>query len=306
MGFIHHDSCKICDSTNLKTAFTLKDHSHTGVKFIVSKCLDCGFHFTQDIPDTESIGPYYKSENYVSHSDTQKGAFYSVYHSVRNYMLKKKKKLVQSTTGINTGKLLDIGTGTGYFPNIMNQSGWETEGIEQDEATRKYASSKFKFKVHDTNAFYKLKAESFDAITMWHVLEHVHDLDGYLKNINSILTPNGSFIVAVPNHTSFDQKYYKEYWAAWDIPIHLWHFNPITMRVLMMKYGFKVDHILPMPFDAIYVSMLSEQYKSGSKLPGLIKGLMFALKGKLNPNRCSSIIYVIKKVNPYKSNDSVS
>lgn len=296
MGTIHHTNCAVCDSTNIQEKFKIKDHSHTGEVFPVSECLDCGFHFTQDAPTGESIGPYYKSENYISHSDTQKGLFFKIYHLVRNYMLKKKRNLVNTAVEKNSGKILDIGTGTGYFPNIMIQSGWQAEGIEQDEETRNYASSKFQFKVHETSALYNLSPESYDAITMWHVLEHVHDLQGYLKKINSILKPNGAFIVAVPNHTSFDQEYYKEYWAAWDIPIHLWHFDASTMKKLMAKYGFKVEKIIPMPFDAAYVSMLSEQYKSGSKLPGLLKGIQFAIKGKSTPEKCSSVIYVIKKV----------
>ena len=295
MGSIHHNNCAVCGSINIQEKYTIKDHSHTGEKFSLAVCNDCKFHFTQNIPDSESIGPYYKSENYVSHSDTQKGLFFKVYHAVRNYMLNKKKNIILSATALNSGKLLDIGTGTGYFPNIMNQYGWEVEGVEQDETTRNNAISKFQFKIHDTSKFYKLPVESYDAITMWHVLEHVHDLDGYLKKINSILKPNGAFIVAVPNHTSYDQEYYKEYWAAWDIPIHLWHFNPSTMKKLMVKYEFKVEQIIPMPFDAAYVSMLSEQYKSGNKLPGLLKGIKFALKGKSNPEKCSSIIYIIKK-----------
>jgi SAM-dependent methyltransferase len=130
---------------------------------------------------------------------------------------------------------------------------------------------------------------------MWHVLEHVHDLNGYLNQIHSILKPNGILVVAVPNHNSFDQEHYEEYWAAWDIPIHLWHFNPSTLKRLMIKHEFKVEKYVPMPFDAAYVSMLSEQYKSGSKIPGLFKGIFFAFKGKINPKRCSSIIYIIRK-----------
>ena len=295
MNTVNQNSCLICESKNLKDFIKLKDHSHTGEFFGVVQCCECGFNFTQDAPDKESIGPYYKSENYISHSDIQKGFFFKIYHSVRNYMLKKKRNLVCSQTKLNSGKLLDIGTGTGYFPNAMIEAGWKAEGIEQDEKTRSYATSKFGFKVYDTSEFQKLPSEGYDAVTMWHVLEHVHDVDGYLEKIFSILNPNGILIVAVPNHKSFDQNHYKEFWAAWDIPIHLWHFNPYTMKRLLEKHGFKVEKKIAMPFDAIYVSMLSEQYKSGSKIPGLLKGIVFALRGKINPDKCSSIIYVVKK-----------
>ena len=295
MGTLYQNSCLACESKKIKDSITLKDHSHTGEIFTVVQCCECSFHFTQDVPDEQTIGPYYKGENYVSHSDTQKGVFFKIYHSVRNYMLKRKRNLICSQTELNSGKLLDIGTGTGYFPNTMIQAGWEVEGIEKDEKTRNFATSKFGFKVHDTPELYKLPPESFDAITMWHVLEHVHEIDDYLKKIFSILKPNGSFVVAVPNHMSYDQQHYKEFWAAWDIPIHLWHFNPSTMKKIMENYGFKIEKKVPMPFDGIYVSMLSEQYKSGSKIPGMFKGIVFALKGKINPDKCSSIIYVMKK-----------
>ncbi len=295
MGTLHRNSCLVCQSTNINDTIVLKDHSHTGEAFTVFECSDCGFNFTQDVPDEQSIGPYYKSENYISHSDTQKGFFFKLYHFARSYMLKKKRNLIISETGLKKGNILDIGTGTGYFLNTMIEKGWSGEGIEQDDQTRGFAKDKFNLKVRDTFEFYNLPPEKFNAITMWHVLEHVHDLNGYLKKIHSILKSNGIFVVAVPNHKSFDQEYYKEYWAAWDIPIHLWHFNPSTIKKLMDCHGFRVQKTISMPLDAVYVSMLSEQYKTGKKLLGLYKGIIFALKGKIHPEKCSSVIYIIKK-----------
>ena len=295
MNTVHHSKCPVCESSQIENIESIKDHSHTSEKFTLVKCCECDFYFTQDIPDKNSIAPYYKGDNYVSHSDTQKGLFFKVYHYVRSYMLKKKKKLVERSTSKTKGNLLDIGTGTGYFPNTMINGGWTAEGIEQDPDTRKFATNKFNLKVHDTPELYNLKNNSFDVVTMWHVLEHVHDLNEYINKIYGLLKVDGKFIVAVPNHKSFDAKYYGSFWAAWDIPIHLWHFNPESMKKLMNKHQFKVEKIIPMPFDAAYVSMLSEQYKSGSKIPGLIKGIWFALKGKINPEKCSSVIYIICK-----------
>lgn len=296
MATIHHSNCPICDSTEIVEVQKIKDHSHTGEVFPVVKCLSCDFHFTQDIPDAESIAPYYKSENYVSHSDTQKGLFFKLYHLVRNHMLKKKKALTIRTSGTAKGNLLDIGTGTGYFPDIMQQSGWNAEGIEQDADTRNYASTKFGFKIYDTEKLFSLQENNYNAITMWHVLEHVHELNTYVSQIHKLLKKEGIFIVAVPNHTSVDAQYYKENWAAWDIPIHLWHFHPATMKQLMKKHHFKIKEMQPMPFDAVYVSMLSEQYKSGKKSAGLLKGLKFALQGRSKPESCSSIIYILEKI----------
>lgn len=296
MGIIKHTTCPVCTSAQLKSKTTIKDYSHTGEEFEVCYCNDCDFHFTQNAPDAETIAPYYQSENYVSHSDTQKGLFFKAYHIVRNYMLGKKRDLVIKHSGVEKGRILDIGTGTGYFPKTMTEANWEAVGIEQDDTTRNYAKEKNSINALSVSDFYNLpENEKFDAITMWHVLEHVHDLNGYLKKIHNLLTSTGVFAVAVPNHKSFDAGYYQEHWAAWDMPIHLWHFNPKTMQKLMTKNGFIVLEHKPMPFDAVYVSMLSEKYKSGSKLGGLFKGLQFARKGKANTEKCSSVIYIIKK-----------
>lgn len=295
MGIIVHKSCAVCSSGNIKEKSLIKDHSHSKEKFPVYECGDCGFYFTQNIPDADSIGPYYKSDSYVSHSDTQKGFFFKIYHAVRSYMLKKKRDLVVRYSGKSKGAVLDIGAGTGYFLSTMKKAGWEVQGVEQDDDTRAYAVEKSGANVCDANDFYSLPKAKYDAVTMWHVLEHVHDLKGYLAKIHEVLKDEGVFIVAVPNHKSYDADYYEEFWAAWDIPIHLWHFTPKTMRGLMQRNGFIVMDNIPMPFDAAYVSMLSEQYKSGSKLPGLFKGMRFALKGKSNVDKCSSVIYIIKK-----------
>lgn len=295
MGVINHKFCAVCSSDKIKEKSVIKDFSHTKEEFSVYECADCGFYFTQNIPDEYSIGLYYKSENYVSHSDTQKGLFFKLYHAVRSFMLKKKRDLVVQYTGLPKGKLLDIGAGTGYFLDVMNKSGWETHGVEQDDETRAYAIKKSSSEVCSAKEFYDLPEDTFNAVTMWHVLEHVHDLKGYLNKIHKVLKEDGVLIVAVPNHKSYDADYYQEYWAAWDIPIHLWHFTPKTIRGLMQRNGFIVMDNIPMPFDAAYVSMLSEQYKSGSKWSGLLRGLKFALKGRKNPDKCSSVIYIIKK-----------
>lgn len=293
MSKILHNSCPICSSDKINTVFTGKDYSHTGEEFEVAQCGNCQFVFTQNAPNQESIGKYYESEDYVSHSDTQKGLFFKVYHTVRKYMLSQKRKMVEAQT--SKGKLLDIGCGTGYFLNEMKSNNWDVSGIEQDEKARTYGANKFSITIKEPKALYELENNSLNAITMWHVLEHVHDLNEYLTQIKNLLKKDGTLCIAVPNHDSHDGKHYGKQWAAWDLPIHLWHFTPASMHTLMDKHGFTITKHYRLPFDSFYVSLLSEKYKKGNAIAGLFQGFISYLKAAKNIKKCSSVVYIIKK-----------
>ncbi len=243
------------------------------------------------------MGTYYKSEDYISHSDSKKGLANKLYHLARVIMLEKKHKAIKMVTSLKKGKLLDIGSGTGYFINHMKSVGWEVRGIEQDNDAASYSVNNFGLNVKGPETLYKLEKENFDLITMWHVLEHIHDLDGYMKAIKENLKDNGTLVLALPNNKSIDAKVYGKYWAAWDVPRHIWHFSPETLEVFAKKFGFKIVEKLPMPLDAFYVSMLSEKYK-GAKIPiipGFITGLKAWFKTLNEPMKSSSIIYFLKK-----------
>ena len=294
MTKIKYNECPICKSKNINKFIDSKDFSTSSEDYTIFICNDCSFAFTQDVPDENSIGKYYKSEEYISHSDTKKGLFFKIYHIVRNYMLKNKQKIVEKYSGQKTGKILDIGTGTGYFINKMKQHGWSVAGIEQDDDARNFGKSNFNLDVFDKKKLFEFDDNYFDVITMWHVLEHVHRYNEYLNQIKKILKPNGKLIIAVPNYTSYDAKHYKKYWAAYDLPIHLWHFSPKSIKILLNNYNFNLIKKKGMPFDSFYVSILSEKYK---KAPfGMIKGLFFGLLSLIsawgNINNYSSIIYI--------------
>ncbi len=297
MSKIHHDKCPVCGSNNFSPFIESNDFSTSHEDYNICKCTDCSFAFTQDIPNQENIGSYYKSENYVSHSNTKKGMMFKIYHLVRNYMLKSKQKTVENNTGIKNGKILDIGTGTGFFSNQMQKAGWDVSAIEQDKDAREFAKREFNLDVLPPSDFYNLNEKSFDVVSMWHVLEHVHDLDGYLKTIHKILSENGHFVAAVPNYKSYDAKHYKKYWAAYDLPIHLWHFSPSSIKLLVEKYGFKLVAKKGMPFDSFYVSMLSETYKGSSLgfVRGAFHGFISWIKSLSNTDNYSSVIYIFKK-----------
>jgi 2-polyprenyl-3-methyl-5-hydroxy-6-metoxy-1,4-benzoquinol methylase len=294
---IHYNNCPVCGSAAIKKVLSAKDHTVSGEDFSVVECQNCSLRFTQDVPDAASIAPYYKSEEYISHTNTSKGLINSLYQSVRKRTLKQKRKLVEKETAIVKGSMLDLGAGTGAFVNEMKLAGWETTGLEPDPDARKVANELYGIDLGEISQFYQLPEKSFDAITMWHVLEHVHDLQGYIVKLRSLLKEKGKLIVAVPNYTSKDAGKYAEHWAAYDVPRHLYHFSPRSMQVLTEKNGLKITEYKPMWFDSFYVSMLSSKYKNGkTNLPGaFFRGLGSNIKAMGDVKKCSSVIYIIEK-----------
>ncbi len=294
---IHYTNCPACGAEALKTILAAKDYTVSNELFTIVECEACTLRFTQDVPDIHSIGPYYKSENYISHTNTSKGFINKLYQSVRKKTLKQKRKLIEKTTGLKTGTLLDVGSGTGAFASEMKQAGWQVTGLEPDEEARKVASQINDVELNEISRFYELPENRFDAITMWHVLEHVHDLQGYIAKLKSILKENGKIFIAVPNYTAKDAAIYQEYWAAYDVPRHLYHFSPQSMKMLIEKHGMKIEEYKPMWYDSFYVSMLSSKYKKGNTnlIASFFNGLRSNSKAIGNVQRCSSVIYMIKK-----------
>lgn len=232
-NFIKRNECPVCKSTAIHPVFDAEDYTVSHEKFPIWQCDECTVRFTQNVPSEDFIGRYYQSSDYVSHSDTKSGLINRLYHIVRNYTLQNKKKLVQKVTNLEKGTLLDVGAGTGAFVSTMQQAGWKVSGLEPDATARQNALSNHQIQLQPLDVLFGLKNESFDAITMWHVLEHVHDLHGYLETYQRILKQNGTLIIAVPNYTSYDAGEYQQFWAAYDVPRHLYHFSPKSMEVLM-------------------------------------------------------------------------
>lgn len=284
-------SCPVCSETSFSLFLNLKDHMVSQEMFTIVRCDNCGFHFTNPIPNEENIGKYYQSEAYVSHSSTQKGFVNAVYNRVRKTTLKLKKDWVDRYAD---GKsLLDIGCGTGHFSATMVKGGYNVVGLEPDPIARENAKALNNFEPLEQTELYSLKDETFDAITMWHVLEHVYELNKDIKEYNRVLKKNGVLFVAVPNLESYDAKHYKEFWAAYDVPRHLYHFRKKDITALFNKVDMELVDVLPMKFDSFYVSMLSEKYKKGSLLKAMNIGRKSNAKGK--NMGYSSQVYVLKK-----------
>lgn len=292
---IHYDKCPVCDSSSIEHSITVKDFSVSGKAFPVWICRNCSFRFTQDVPSMSEIGPYYAFEDYISHTETRKGVINQLYHTVRQITLQQKRKQITRLSPKKTGSILDIGCGTGAFLETMKHAGWDTLGLEPDEKARQKAIDR-SLSVYPSEHLFNIN-KTFDVITMWHVLEHVHDLHAYLEKIHSLLEPDGVLLVAVPNYTSRDQLAYQQFWAAYDVPRHLYHFSPSSMQQLMSKYGFQLMKTLPMWFDSFYVSMLSEKYRNGkvNYLSAFLHGIQSNFYAIMDSSKCSSIIYVLKK-----------
>lgn len=279
------------DIANKKHFLTVKDHSVSKEIFELYYDESLDMLVTHPQPGLAVLGKYYESEDYISHTDGKRSLFEKAYHFVKNIALKNKLNLINSLQPAK-GRILDIGAGTGDFLNVAKQNGWETIGVEPSDKAKAIALKKEVPFVEETTS---LESHSFDVITMWHVLEHVPDLDSQIKELKRLLKPNGSLIVAVPNFKSFDAKYYGAYWAAYDVPIHFWHFSKKAIQSLFEKENIQLVKVLPMKFDSFYVSLLSEKYKSGKMnfIKASFIGLWSNWKAKAN-FEYSSHIYVLK------------
>jgi SAM-dependent methyltransferase len=289
-------TCPICSSTKTQHFLDCKDYTVSRETFSIVSCSSCGFQFTNPRPDLAKIGTYYKSEEYVSHSNTSKGLINKLYKIIRNYTLSRKLKLVSS---FSAGRIiLDVGCGTGQFLDACKRAGWNVRGIEPDIDAREYGINHYGLDVKAEQELAQLSDASFDIITMWHVLEHVYNLQDRVKELKRLIKKDGVIIIAVPNCSSHDAIYYKESWAAYDLPRHLYHFKPNDIETLFGNLGMSVELVLPMKFDSYYVSLLSEKYLTGqfNYIKAFYRGFKSNRLAKVDGRTYSSQIYIIKLI----------
>ena len=279
------------DISNKKHFLTVKDYSVSQEKFDLYHDEELDMLITHPQPSLENLGKYYESVDYISHTDSKRSLFEKCYHFIKSIALKNKLNLI-NTLQPSKGSILDIGAGTGDFLSVVKENGWNTKGVEPSEKAKAIAKKKGVSFVEETS---QLENNSFDVITMWHVLEHVPNLDNQIKELKRLLKPNGSLIIAVPNFKSFDAKQYGNFWAAYDVPIHFWHFSKTAIKKLFAKEDMKLVQVLPMKFDSFYVSLLSEKYKTGKMnfIKAFFIGLQSNWKAKKN-FEYSSHIYILK------------
>ena len=275
---------------NLQPFLDCKDNTVSNEIYQVMINQEYDMLVTNPVP--ENLSDYYKSEDYISHTDSKKSLLDKVYQAVKNITLKRKLKLINSFK-TPSKNILDVGAGTGDFLNVCNSNSWNVLGTEPSLDARNIAAKKGVILLEDLS---KIENQQFDVITLWHVLEHVENLQEYISTLQSLLSGNGRLIIAVPNYKSDDASYYKEHWAAFDVPRHLWHFSQTAISKLFSEGHMIVEQTLPMKFDAYYVSLLSEKYKSGKMNPikSFYRGFISNLRAK-STKEYSSLIYVLKK-----------
>jgi len=294
------NKCPVCSGTKFKPFLSCIDYTVSRETFHIVQCEACSFRFTNPRPDEKEIGKYYESEEYISHSGTSRGIVNKIYSIVRNHTIKQKVKLINRLTISSSSaphRLLDIGCGTGEFLNACKQNGWNVTGIEPSNVARKHAKDNYGIEPLTPEKLFELGEKKFNVITMWHVLEHIHQLHETIEQIKKLLVDGGVLIIAVPNCNSFDAEKYGAQWAAWDLPRHIYHFTKNDIEKLFARFGFGLKEVLPMKFDSYYVSLLSEKYKTGSS--NLIAGFFSGLKSNLSAGEksrgYSSQIYILKK-----------
>jgi 2-polyprenyl-3-methyl-5-hydroxy-6-metoxy-1,4-benzoquinol methylase len=273
-----------------KLVLKVKDHSVSGELFELWKDEQFDMLVTHPQPTLDKLPSYYESDDYISHTDGKRSFFEKLYHFIKGIALKNKLHLIHSLS--SKGTLLDIGAGTGEFLLICKKNGWQVTGIEPSDKAKAIAQKK---RIHIETALGGLPDHAFDVITMWHVLEHVPDLNHQLDELKRLLKPNGTIIIAVPNFNSLDAKLYQEYWAAYDVPIHLWHFSKTAIQKIFATKDMELKKVVPMKFDSFYVSLLSEKYKNGKM--NFIKAFFNGLRSNWYGNRkkeYSSHIYILK------------
>ena len=273
-----------------KPYFSCKDYTVSNETFNLKYNSKYDVLVTQPVP--ENLDSYYQSEDYISHTDSKKSLFDKAYQFVKNIALKNKLKLINSFN-FQQKTILDVGAGTGDFLKFCKEHNWEVTGIEPSEKARNIADKK-EVLLHEK--LEDISNKKFNVITLWHVLEHVKDLESYIKTLYQLLEENGKLIIAVPNFKSYDANYYKEFWAAFDVPRHLWHFSQKGIASIFSQFGFELEKTRPMKFDSYYVSMLSEKYKKSKlqSVKGIFRGFISNAKAK-SSGEYSSLLYILKK-----------
>ncbi|MBQ0129877.1 MAG: methyltransferase domain-containing protein [bacterium] len=288
------DKCPWCQSEKAHTHLSLKDYFLTQESFDIIVCEDCGLLYTTPKPSDEKLGDYYKSEAYYSHQENKKGFIPRVYEAVKSVNLK--HKIAIATQGKEPGRLLDIGCGVGDFLHYAEQNGWQCTGAEPSEDASSIAKKRIKAEIMLPKDLEKLPDESFDVITMWHVLEHVSDLQWQVNQLNRLLKKGGRLVIALPNFRSYDAQYYKDKWAAYDVPRHLNHFSQDSIAKIFNINGLIQNPTQKLVWDAFYISFMSEKYRQKSLplLRGIYRGMISNLRARKS-GEWSSLVYVFEK-----------
>ncbi len=292
------NNCPVCGHNDFEFVYELNDYRISQETFSLSKCLNCTLISTLAPPKSSDISKYYLSDDYLEHSNRKTDLFSIAYIKAREIMFGYKYRIIKKF--ITNGEILDIGAGSGHYLNFMSKKGFKCTGIEMSGRARAFAKDTFDIDIYPDDHFYNSTfVQKYDLISLWHVLEHLYDLEKVVKRIDDLLKPKGHLIIAVPNYNGFEQVVYKKYWSGWDVPRHLWHFSPKSMKQLLAKNNFVVTEMKMMPFDPFFNTLLSNKYRNGHPIINVFRmilvGGMAFFQGFFNVEKTSSIIYIIKR-----------
>ncbi len=289
-------SCPVCKGQKFNPSIVVPDWLVSHEDFNIVACDNCDFRFIANAPLPENAGKYYETEEYIEHSDTKKGLVNIIYHFARKRMMKYKHRLVkEATSGKN---LLDIGSGSGYFLKYMKGQNYSVTGVEISDKAVKLSKEKHNINAYSPDQLINGElSNNFDAVTMWHVFEHVYSLDEYFARIHEGISDDGTLVIAMPNHQCFEAKYYGKYWNGYDTPRHLWHFVPDTFKKFVETRGFELVKMKNLPLDPFYNAMISASYqKKFTFLPfTFLVGLISWFTALFSFEKSSSIVYFLKK-----------
>lgn len=296
MQYISIDKCIICGSDSRSSQIEFKDHLVSDEFFNLASCDQCGFRYITNPPTEAASGQYYESDEYVEHSDSSKGFINFFYHRARRWMIRYKFSMIEKLK--TRRKILDVGTGTGYFLRYMRSKGYDSYGIEISAKARKFGAQNFLLDIREPQELFKNDfPKQFGVISFWHVFEHVYNPDLMLQRIRELLDDDGKLVIALPNHRCLEAMYYKEWWNGYDVPRHLWHFDMENFEKYVTKFGFSIHKTKILPLDPFYNCLISESYRKKIWGYPLIPFLaLFSLIwGLIDVNRSSSIVYIFKK-----------
>lgn len=285
--------CPVCKNEKFEPFLTAEDHFLTKEKFEICGCSSCGFRFINPRPPKEEIGRYYQSEAYISHNASEFNLLTTIYKAARFLAIRSKYALIKRHA--KGTRLLDIGCGTGEVLKYCKSRGFYVQGVEPTGTARKFAVENNGLDVKATLGELDPGAEPFNCITLWHVLEHIHELDASMEQIKGMLDPEGTLIIAVPNCDAMDAQAYGRYWAAYDVPRHLYHFTKETFQKFAENHGFVLKKTVPQKMDSYYVSLLSEKYKTGKSnyLTAFVNGFISNYAAKTKGYGHSSLIFLL-------------
>ena len=285
--------CPSCGSEKSNLFLQAPDYRISQLDFEIHSCWNCGLHYTKAVPSADTIGSFYKADSYDSHRVDNKSLISRIYRMVRKINVAKKIKWIHRYNS-KRGLVVDYGCGLGHLVSELKNQGYNAQGFEIDADVRALSRETLNLEIHPLEDFHLLDEASISVITMWHVLEHVYELNSDFQHIVDKLADDGAIFIAVPNFKSYDAKFYKKEWEAYDLPRHLYHFDNESIKRFCSRFGLRLESKIPMRFDSYYVSMRSEKNKKNGFL---LRGVLIGWLSNLLSFRYgySSHAYVFKK-----------